>query len=129
MSLIVANLAVIVTHVYRLIRNGEDIDHSSYDVSTGEPRRIKAPLKGFLKTHISSMHFARGADGSTSMGTDTMLQSSMDPRTMSGSHPSDKTFGSVFEMSKFEEQEQKPRSLVDEPIVFASKSDDVEAHY
>jgi len=91
-SLIVANLAVVVTHIYRLIRNGEDIDHASYDNSAINAGRMGiGGLRRFLgragfKTQVSSMRFAtvipqthRNPDtksgGETTTGTETQQAS------------------------------------------------------
>jgi hypothetical protein len=88
MSLIVANLAVVVTHVYRLIRNGEDIDHASYDNSAMLTARLslgglrKLANRAGFKPHASSLHFTKSLDpqtngdqesrgGETTMGNDT----------------------------------------------------------
>jgi len=75
-SLVVANLAVVVTHVYRLVRNGEDIDHDSYETSAinttiQHPTRFGiGGLKWLanragVKTHISSLRFAKSLNPQT----------------------------------------------------------------
>ncbi|KAF7966913.1 hypothetical protein HWV62_18766 [Athelia sp. TMB] len=128
-SLIVANLAVIVTHVYRLLRNGEDIDHSPYDVTTNGTRRINGPLKGFAnarkgaKTFVSSMHFAAGVE--TTMGEDTILESTTTSGLHTTSHSGDKTFGNELEMTKSVDIDS-PTKTRHETMIFADKPEDLE---
>jgi len=94
-SLIVANLAVVVTHIYRLIRNGEDVDHASYDVSAINTTRLGiGGLKNFLfanrarfKTHVSSMHFSRGPNPRTRVDPETT-----DTTTDIETQPTSKTY-------------------------------------
>ncbi|KZP25344.1 hypothetical protein FIBSPDRAFT_783324 [Athelia psychrophila] len=124
-SLIVANLAVIVTHVYRLLRNGEDIDHSAYDVTTNGTRRINGPLKGFVKAAASSMHFASGIGGNTTRGTEAVLDSTTFRESRSNPD-SNTTFGSVYEMTKPDELDHASTHIVNEPMIFANKARDLE---
>jgi hypothetical protein len=76
-SLIVANLAVVVTHVYRLIRNGEDIDHASYDTSGINTTRLgfgglkRLANRASFKTHASSIRFTKSLDPQTRLDQDT----------------------------------------------------------
>lgn len=92
-SLIVANLAVVVTHLYRLIRNGEDIDQASYDTSGMATTRLgfgglrRLANRARFGTRVSSMRFTKPANtqadpeqdtrsgGETTMDTDTQALS------------------------------------------------------
>ena len=91
MSLIVANLAVVVTHVYRLVRNGEDIDHASYETSAVNTTRFgigslkRLANRAGLKSRVSSMRFAKSlnpqshADQEIRSGAETTADTDTQP--------------------------------------------------
>jgi len=145
-SLIVANLAVVVTHIYRLIRNGEDIDHASYDTSginttrlgLGGLRRL-ANRAGF-KPHVSSMHFTKslnpqtrpdqeiGFSAETTTDTETPAPSkTYHPLTLATDMSDDrdrdeKTVGSVITWSRNDEEADTPHSLIRAPEVVTQET-------
>jgi hypothetical protein len=94
-SLIVANLAVVVTHIYRLLRNGEDVDHASYDASAinttrlgiGGLKNLFSAKRARYKSHASSMHFSRGPNPQTRVDPQT-TDTTMDTETQ----PTSKTY-------------------------------------
>jgi hypothetical protein len=113
-SLIVANLAVVVTHIYRLLRNGEDIDRESYDNSAINATRVglggikKLFNRAVFKPQVSSMHFASihpqtRHDQHTQNGGET----TMDTEASHASKPYHSlTFGT--DMSDDRDRDEKP---------------------
>jgi len=125
-SLIIANLAVVVTYIHRLFSKGEDIDHSLYSGSGAQIR--SGALKGIvkhasMKPNVSPMHFplspqSRSDQRKNSTLTDvekSVPSEPFDPLSFSADlrddeDPDKKTFGSVVTWRGQEEETGVPLS-------------------
>jgi hypothetical protein len=109
---------VVVTHIYRLIRHGEDVDHASYDTSAIHTTRLGiGGLKRFVlgnrarfKSHASSMHFSKSHHPQTRPDPETP-ETTTDADTQPASktyHPL--TFATDMSDDRDQEQNEKPTS-------------------
>jgi hypothetical protein len=127
--LIVANLAVVVTHVYRLVRNGEDVDNASYETSAvNTPRFGLSGLKRLtrhagVKTHVSSMRFAKSLNPQTH--PDHEIQSGAETTTVTDTPAPSKTYHPLTFATDMSDDRDRDEKIVGSMVTWSRNDEEM----